>query len=116
MRTTLAVLLLAGAAACGGTRAPDPPPMTAEDHLAEAERKETQAVALDEQAAEAGSSAAPDYACGDDVLADQVTSGGERIITQSACLPPSNTPEQLRARARKLRDEAAEHRAAARQP
>lgn len=112
------VLLLAGAAACGGTRDPTPATPAAEmsrdDHLAEADRKDAEAEALEAQAAE--SAADPDargYACGDTVAADQVTSGGERLITQSNCWPAGEDPDELRDRAKRLREEAAEHRAAA---
>jgi hypothetical protein len=120
MRIHLA-LLLAGAAACGGTgsapRDPTPgTPMTRDDHLAEANRKDAEAVQLDERADE--SAADPDahgYACGDTVAADQVTSGGERLITQSNCWPTGEDPDDLRDRAKRLRQEADEHRRQARE-
>ena len=120
MRIHLA-LLLAGAAACGGTGTPRDPtpatPMTSEDHRTEADRKDAEAQALEERAAE--SAADPDahgYACGDTVAADQVTSGGERLITQSNCWPTGEDPDELRAKAKRLREEASEHRAAAGRP
>ena len=116
MRLVLA-LLLAGAAACG-SRGPAPvEPMSPQAHLEEAERKEAEAARLDAQAAEIADdpSAAAGYACGDTVAADQVTSGGERIITQPSCWE-TDTPEELRGRADRLREEAARHRAAATPP
>ena len=90
--------------------------MSPEAHLEEAERKEAEAARLDAQAAEtAGDPSATGYACGDTVAADQVTSGGERIITQPNCWE-TDTPDELRARADRLRQEAARHRAAATPP
>jgi hypothetical protein len=116
MRIHLALLL--AVAACGGTRDPTPAtPLTPADHRAEADRKDAEAQALEERAAE--SAADPDshgYACGDTVAADQVTSGGERLITQSNCWPTGEDPEELRAKAKRLREEASEHRAAAGRP
>lgn len=117
----VALVLGAVAAACGGTgsapRDPTPgTPMTPDDHRAEANRKDAEARALEERAAE--SAADPDahgYACGDTVAADQVTSGGERLITQSSCWPTGEDPDELRAKAKRLRQEADEHRRRARQ-
>jgi hypothetical protein len=115
MRIHLA-LLLALATACGGPSGPEPAaPMSREEHLEAAERKEAEAASLDRKADEAaGDPGAPQYACGDTVLADQVTSGGERIITQPPCWPTGESPDELRAKARRLRDEAREHRLQAR--
>jgi hypothetical protein len=121
MRRTLLALLLAGATACGGPGAsvPETTPaqaMTAEQHLAEADRKDAEAAELEARAESTTGGQASDAGCGDTVAADQVTSGGERLHVQPTCLQTGPIPGDLRARARQLREEARQHRAAAQPP
>lgn len=106
---------LALLAACGGaTSNPPSRPLGAQAHLDEAERHEADAIALDRQAGRETAGAAA-VRCGDSVLQDQVTSGGERLIVTQPCW----TAEQVvvdrhRETAQNLRAHAAIHRDRAR--
>lgn len=109
----LAALAAPGLAACG---APAPPPAarprSAAEHVEEARAHEAEAVALDEQEQRLDELGA---ACGDTVLQDQATSGGERLLLPRPCWSTSPGERLHRRRvAAQLRAHAARHRAAAR--
>jgi hypothetical protein len=112
MRPSIALALLA---ACAGPTSVSPPrPIGVAEHRAEADQHDERAARHAAAAAEhaEGSSG---YTCGDTVLADQLTSGGERL---ELAVPCWNTDaeasfEHRRAAAHE-RSEAARHRATAR--
>ncbi len=104
--------------ACGGDSGQRVPPRTygVTDHLVEAEEHDEEARRHEAKADEAearGASRTP-QACGDTVLADQSTAGGERLGIQPCWTAESAAVERHRAAAERLRKHAAEHRAWAR--
>ena len=103
--------------ACGGSQDPAPTALGVEENLAEARRHEAEAEVHDELAREAAKGAAtPDVVCGDRVLADQVTSGGERLIGRTPCWSAeADAVARHRADAARLRAAAAAHRKRARE-
>jgi hypothetical protein len=112
--------MLAVVAACGSSRPAQPlvppQPMSAEEHRAEAERHEAEAKHLEAEAGRNESAGhASDYRCGDTVLFDQSTSGTERLTLRVPCWSAevAGSDAQRRAAAR-AHEEAAHHRAAAR--
>src|SRR5688572_6045775 len=111
MRTP--ALLLLGA--CGGAGTPAPAhPLGVDEHLAEADRHEADARALDETAAKVEGRPLP-APCGDPVLSDQVSSGGERLIVMQPCWTGEHTiAARHRETAQDLRDDATRHRRRAR--
>lgn len=114
MRVTM---LIAVAAGCAGAAKVPPRPMGVQDHLAEAERHEEDARTLEQRAAdrERSGTSVPAYTCGDQALADQVTSGGERLGARAPCWRGERgAVERDRAAAARLRDDARAHRARAR--
>ena len=73
-----AVLFLA---ACGAAQQPQPQGVTARLDAASVH----EAKAAEIQEASTGVHGTPTYACGDTVLADQTTSGGERLALATPC-------------------------------
>jgi hypothetical protein len=112
MRPSIALVLLA---ACAGPASVSPPrPLGVAEHRAEADDHDARAARHAAAAAE-HAEGRNGYACGDTVLADQLTSGGERL---QLAVPCWNTDveasfEHRRAAARE-RSEAARHRSQAR--
>jgi hypothetical protein len=102
--------------ACGGSsRAPERP-LGIDDHLAEARRHDADAERQEQIAEEVEvvSRKRPPV-CGDRVLADQVTSGGERLIAPYPCWSgEASTVDRHREEAARLRGDASKHRARAR--
>ncbi|HRC54429.1 MAG TPA: hypothetical protein PKU97_00840 [Kofleriaceae bacterium] len=92
------------------------PPMTAQDHLSEAERHEAEARALEARAAEKERAGTPTpYTCGDSRLNELATSGGERLHVQTPCWAGELSAIQRdRSAADRLRAEARQHRSKAR--
>jgi hypothetical protein len=118
MRTSfLFVIALGALVGCGGGRGPAPTTLGVDENLDEARRHEEEAKVHDELASEARARARSDsYACGDRVLADQVTSGGERLIGRTPCWSAeADAVSRHRADAARLRADAAEHRRRARE-
>ena len=116
MRTTL-VLVAAVTAGCAASPRVSPRPMGVEENLAEAERHEADAAALELRASERERLAGPTatrYVCGDQALADQVTSGGQRLGVVAPCWSGElGAIERYRAHAAALRADARAHRARA---
>lgn len=114
--TPLLVVVLA--AACAKPAAIPPRPLGVQDNLAEAERHDADADALEARAAareQVAAPAQPAYVCGDQALADQATSGGERLGGRAPCWRgETNAVERDRAAAARLRADARAHRAQAR--
>jgi hypothetical protein len=112
MRPSIALVLLA---ACAGPTSVSPPrPIGVAEHRAEADQHDGRAARHAAAAAE-HAEGRNGHTCGDTVLADQLTSGGERL---ELAVPCWNTDaeasfEHRRAAAHE-RSEAARHRAAAR--
>jgi hypothetical protein len=109
--------LLLGLAACGGAAPAPARPLGVGAHLAEAERCEQRAAeadALADQVAEAERTRPP--ICGDVVLVDQTTSGGEKLTPKHPCWTsdPSSVARH-RDDAARLRADARKHRRLARQ-
>lgn len=114
MRTLLTIALAAG---CSSSTSVPTRQLGVQDHLSEAEQHDADADALEQRAqAEATVAApAPAYVCGDQPLADQVTSGGERLGIRAPCWRgESNAVDRDRAAAARLRADARAHRAQAR--
>ena len=114
---TASLLVLVPLVACGGSPKVPPARMGAYEHLTEAERHEREAREHDEQAAAAearGGAAAP--ICGDRALADQNTSGTERLDLAAPCwTSEAAAVERHHQAAERLRADARVHRAMARQ-
>lgn len=110
-------LAFVAVAACGGgSPAPVAPaqPLSVQEHLAEAQEQEQTADEL-EASARGAESRPVDVVCGDTVLADQVSSGGERLVTMQPCWTAERSAaERHRATAKNLRADAAAHRERAR--
>jgi hypothetical protein len=109
-------LALAVIAACN--RGPSTPhrPLGVQANLEEAEHHERDADLQENQATEAGTRVVGERAaCGDRVLADQLTSGGERLLGRSPCWTEADDEERHRELAADLRADAAVHRARARE-
>src|SRR5580704_16473331 len=92
MRTTslLIGMSLVGVVACGGGASEQPlkpaAPMSADDHIEMAQSHEELAIAHQRAADEASvQSPIGAYDCGDTVMTDQVTSGGERLVNMVPC-------------------------------
>lgn len=107
---------LAAATACSSQPRIAKPPLGAPQHLAEADRHEADARALEERAAALERSAsARTVVCGDQVLADQATSGGERLGGRAPCWTgEQGAIARQRQAADHLRADARVHRARAR--
>jgi hypothetical protein len=112
----LGALALVLAAACGGSAPPPREPLGVQGHLSEADRHEADAHQLDERAAAIERTGPPTaYACGDQALADQPTSGGERLGGRAPCWSGERGAiARSRALAHQLRADARAHRAQAR--
>jgi hypothetical protein len=105
-----------GLAACGGSPRGSRP-LGVGDHLAEARRHETDAEREEQIAGDvdAASRKRPPV-CGDVVVADQVSSGGERFHGTVPCWSSEqSTADRHRAEATRLRADARMHRARARE-
>jgi hypothetical protein len=113
----LALLLIAGSTlACGGSPRVSPePPHSVAEHRAEAAVHEEKAAAHEAEAQKLESGGSNAYVCGDTVLFDQSTSGGERLAIRVPCWSAEvgGTRAHVRA-AERERHEAARHRAVAR--
>ncbi len=116
MRSFLAVTGCLLAIACSSPQRGPRAPLGARAHLDEAARHEADADALEERAAARERVARPDrVVCGDQALADQSTSGGERLGARAPCWSGERGAiERQREMARQLRDDARAHRARAR--
>jgi hypothetical protein len=117
MRFTIAVAIL-GLAACSSPSKVPKAPLGASQHLAEANRHEADARHHEELAneAEARESAGQGFTCGDRALADQATSGGEKLAPRGPCWTSEREDiARHRAVAQSLRVDARAHRALARQ-
>jgi hypothetical protein len=103
-------------AACGGGSSMPHRPTGVQDNLAEADRHERDAELQEGQAAQAERRVVGETAaCGDRVLADQLTSGGERLLGRSPCWTAADDEARHRELAADLRADAAAHRARARE-
>ena len=96
---------LVGLVACGGGASEQPlkpaAPMSADDHIEMAQSHEELAVAHQRAADEAATqSTAGSYDCGDTVLTDQATSGGERLVNMLPCFNVTDESRGASARAR----------------
>lgn len=113
---TMRFLSLILIAACAGPAHTAPPPLAAQEHLAEADRHDADARALEQRAAEAEKLGTPSqYTCGDVALTEMATSGGERLRILPPCWSgEAATIERDRAMALRLRADARQHRAQAR--
>jgi hypothetical protein len=115
MRT---LLLLVAVAGCTTPARVPPRPMGVQAHLAEAARHDADALALEDRALVRERMASPPptrFVCGDQALADQVTSGGERLGVRAPCWSGElGAIERYRASAARLRADARQHRARAR--
>lgn len=90
--------------------------MGATDHLMAAEQCDKEAAKHEEMAAEASARNDTTRLCGDRVMSDQVTSGGERLIQVSPCwTAEGDTVSRHKAEADRLHLDAEMHRAHARQ-
>jgi len=107
--------------ACGGVRGVDDPtpprPMGVQGNLAEAQKNEDAAkdheIAADEAEARARQH---ELACGDMVLQEQATSGGEELMARTPCWSSeASGVDHHRQEAAKLRADARSHRALARE-
>jgi hypothetical protein len=116
MRISSIVLAVAFAACASPARVPRQP-LGVTEHLAEADRHEADAHQHELLAAEAErTGGTTTYVCGDRVLADQATSGGERLAPRSPCWSAeARAVERHRQAAARLRTDARSHRARARQ-
>jgi hypothetical protein len=114
MRTSSLLALVIAAAACGG-RSKDPTPpraLSADEHLEAAAEQEVAATEL-EQSTPAGAEAATaePYVCGDRVLADQLSSGTEPLLTTMPCWQnETRVVADHKAEAERLRAEAGAHK------
>jgi len=108
MRRTLIFALVA--TGCGGSRATPSRPLGVDENLAEARRHEAEAQQHDRQAEAAETRTTRVAACSDVVAADQVTSGGERLLSHSPCWTASDDEAHHRALAADLRHDAQLHR------
>lgn len=115
MRTFILLIAIAG---CASHTTLPPRQMSARDHLAEADRHEADARALEQRAATAElqpGPPSPRYICGDQDLANQVTSGGERLGVRAPCWSGEvGAVSRFRVAAAKLRADARAHRVHAR--
>jgi hypothetical protein len=115
------VLAVAVLAACASRTPPEPlvpaQPLSAEEHRAEAERRDREASQHDKAAGRFESGSPSDaYRCGDTVLFDQSTSGGERLSLRVPCWTAEvGGGQEHRRAAASAREDAARHRTAARQ-
>jgi hypothetical protein len=93
------------------------PPMSAAEHLAEAERHDADARSLEESAAAVERTGAPTpYTCGDTASTELVTSGTERLHILPPCWAgEAEAIRRDRLHAAQLRDEARRHRIQARE-
>jgi hypothetical protein len=116
MRNLSLVVIAVTMAACGGRREPPPQrPLGVAAHLEEAERHEAEAARAERLAAElAVRKPQDDFVCMDQALADQSTSGGERLIRSPCWAGEIGAVDRHRDDAARLRADAAEHRARAR--
>lgn len=111
-----AFILVVAVAGCSGRAAIPTRPLGVQDHLAEAERHDGDAADLESRAAvrERGAQPATGYACGDQALADQATSGGAPLGMRAPCWRGEpGAVERDRALAAELRTDARAHRARA---
>ncbi len=114
MRALLVVALTAG---CSSRAAIPPRPLGVQDHLAEAERHDADATGLEARAASRERVGPPPtaYSCGDQAVADQTTSGGERLGGRAPCWSgEGGAVDRDRATAARLRADARDHRVRAR--
>lgn len=117
-RASLVAALACGAlAACATKQQTARPPMSAGDHLAEAERHEADARALEESAAAAERTGAPtQVTCGDTASTELITSGTERLHVLPPCWAgEASAIRRERAHAAQLRTDARRHRIQARE-
>jgi len=109
----LPIYLVAMLAACGGTAGgPQRRPLGVSDHLVEAQRHDSEAEVHDALAEEASaqSRTQTQNVCGDRVLADQASSGGERLGVAPCWSASASAVERHHADATRLRAEATAHR------
>ena len=114
MRTLLSIALVAG---CSNSAAVPTRQLGVQGHLSEAEQHEADAAALEQraQAREAVATPTPADVCGDQTLADQTTSGGERLGIRAPCWRgEASAVDRDQAAAARLRADARDHRAKAR--
>jgi len=117
MRPSLVLLVVLGSAcgSSGGSSMPPRAPLGVQGNLAEAREHDAEAAQQEALASELSARSGKDaIACGDSVLADQVSSGGERLLRPPCWTAEPAAAERHRAEAERLRDEAAGHRARAR--
>lgn len=116
MHRLIALAACTLAFACSSPQRVPPAPLGARAHLAEAAQHEADAEALEERAAARERVARPErVVCGDQALADQSTSGGERLGVRAPCWSGERGAiERQREMARQLRQDARAHRARAR--
>jgi hypothetical protein len=117
MRSILiTALLLAAATACSSQPKVPRAPLGAPQHLAEADRHEADARALDERADSLErASRSQTVTCADQAVADQATSGGERLGGRAPCWTGERGAiARQRDTAQHLRADARAHRAQAR--
>lgn len=113
MRPTL--LFTATLLACASQPKVPPRPLGAHDHLAEAERHERDARAIEQRAgADERLGGRPAVTCGDQTIADQVTSGGERLGIHVPCWTDEAAAVARHRDAARLRADARAHRVQAR--
>jgi hypothetical protein len=117
MRVLRFLALSLSVAACGGSSRVSSRPFGVDDHLDEARRHETDAEREERIASDAEAASRNRMpVCGDVVIADQVTSGGERIHGRKPCWSAEqSTADRHHAEAARLRADARVHRARARE-
>jgi hypothetical protein len=112
MRTLPFLVLLLPACASSSRQ---PAPLGVEGNLTEASRHDAEAARHDRMAHDVGVEGQSQPVCGDTAIADQTTSGGERVGLHTPCWTSfGSTAEQHREQAARQRDDARVHRAKAR--
>ncbi|MBK7078902.1 MAG: hypothetical protein IPH44_42220 [Myxococcales bacterium] len=117
MRANTSILLVTLVAACAGSAPAPERPKSYREHMDEAAAHDRdaevhEAIASDAERAGRGSAS---YACGNQALSDQTTSGGERVTSWVPCWSVANDASATHeAEAERLRTEAQQHRAIAR--
>lgn len=117
MRANTSILLVTLVAACAGSAPAPERPKSYREHMDEAAAHDRDAdvhaaKAADAERAGRGSAS---YACGNQALSDQTTSGGERVTSWVPCWSVAHDASATHeAEAERLRAEAQQHRAIAR--
>ncbi len=117
MRANTSILLVTLVAACAGSAPAPERPKSYREHMDEAAAHERDAVTHEAMAADAerAGRGSASYACGNQPLSDQTTSGGERVTSWVPCWSVSHDASAAHdAAAERLREEARQHRAVAR--